>query len=43
MNLVEVWIRHIYSEEEVEYKWGGVKHPYVRVDLETNCYGNIKK
>ena len=43
MNLVEIWIKHIYSEEEIEHEWDDVKRPCVRVDLETNCYGNVKR
>lgn len=38
MNLLEHYITCIYSETE-----GKEYHPYILVDFEDNCYGDIKR
>ena len=42
MNLVEVYIEEIHSEERVEMQeW--MQEPYIKVDITTDCYGRINR
>ena len=39
MNLLEIWIKHIYSEEEVHPVFNGIEQTLIKVDVDTECYG----
>lgn len=48
MNLLEHYIEKIYSEKDITLKYmknmGKIpSEPIIEVDLEYNCYGNIKR
>ena len=40
MNLLEIYIKHIYSEKEVHPVFDGKTIDIVLVDMDTDCYGS---
>lgn len=43
MNLLEHYIKHIYSEKEIHLVWDGKKHTLIVVDMDIDCYGREEK